>query len=84
VDKIDLGALFGSAAGGSMAILFAKAYLQRALKEIDQTVKSLQKVKEEIAVIMIKLEITEKNEDVMRDHDRKIARLEAHVFGMNP
>lgn len=75
----DMGSLLGSASGGGLVVVLAKLYLQRAFTELDQVVKTMHRVKEDLAAITVKLESIEKNDEIIRIHDRKIAKIEARL-----
>jgi len=77
--EIDYSSLIGSAAGGGGVALLAKLYLQRAIKELDSTVATMQIIKEQLAGIAVTLDKMEKNDDIIRIHDRKIAFLESRM-----
>jgi hypothetical protein len=76
---LDFSAMVGSAAGGGTVIFIAKLYLQRAFKDLDNVAKTMYKVQEELAIITTRLERFDKFDDMIHQHDRKIASLEKDV-----
>ncbi len=82
--NIDIGSLLGTAlggmGGGGAVVFIAKAYLARTLRELDDVVSAMKQVQRELAAITVKLEKIEKNDEIIRRHDRQIAALESQVF----
>lgn len=84
MENFDFGSLAGTAAGGGTVAVMAKFYLQRTLTQLDSVAKTMHSIKEELAGIAVKLEAIEKNDEIIRIHDRKIAKLEAKINGSYP
>lgn len=87
IDQIDIGSLLGTAvggmSGGGAVILVAKAYLTRALKELDDVVHAMREVQRELAAITVKLDKIEKNDEMIRRHERQIITLEAQMANLH-
>lgn len=85
--EVDFGSLLGTAlggfGGGGVVVFIAKTYLSRTLKELDGVIVAMHSVKEQLAMIAVKLAKIEENDKLLREHDRKIAALEAKVFRPN-
>lgn len=88
MNHIDIGSLIGTAmggmGGGGAVVFMAKAYLARTLAELDDVVLAMRHVQKELAAITVKLEKIEKNDELLRKHDRQIAALESKVFDISP
>ena len=74
--ELSFSSLLGSAAGGGAVVFLAKLYLQRAFKDLDGVVLAMQRVQKDLATIAVRLEKFEKYDDMIRDHEKKIAVLE--------
>ena len=74
--ELSLSSLLGSAAGGGTVVFLARLYLQRAFKDLDNVVVAMQRVQKDMATIAVRLEKFEKFDDLIREHEKKIAVLE--------
>lgn len=79
-----LACLIGSSAGGvfvaSIARWLVQKLMQRAIESFDTLAKKIAEIDRQLAVILTRLELLAKHEDMIHDHDRKIVALEAR-FG---
>jgi hypothetical protein len=80
MEHLDLSSILGSTAGGGVVAVMAKLYLQRALKDLEDVVKTMVEIKQELASRGVRLDRVERNEETIRVHDRKIAALESKVY----
>lgn len=82
IEQIDLGSLLSSLGGGSIVVGAARLYFSRLLRELDDTVKSLVEVEKTLAIVLVKLKKIEQNDNIIRIHDRKIAKLEEKISNL--
>lgn len=68
--------LMGGGVGGSLVIFLAKLYLTQAFSQLKTTVQSLNAIERKLAGIAITLQKIEKIDDLVRNHEKKIAILE--------
>lgn len=64
-------------------IAFAGAFLKKSFQTLDELVVKIGEIKEQLAGIVVKLANLEISDEMLREHDRKIAGLEAVVYGDN-
>ncbi len=76
-----LDAILNAILGSAIASWFAKAYISKSLKNLDELSEKVTKISMEISAIVVKLGISEKNNDMVLVHDRKIAAMENELYG---
>lgn len=72
-----------SAVSATVITAMAKSYIQKSFRELEDVVQKISSVREQIAVLSIKLENAEKTSHLLHDHDRKIAAMEQVVYGQH-
>lgn len=77
---MDMNAVLGTVATSIVIAFLARTYIMRSAKELDEAVDGLSLVRQELAVVATKLQGVEKCLELVLEHDRKIAKLEARVF----
>jgi hypothetical protein len=77
--NFDFGSMIGSSAGGALVVFLAQFYFQRCFKEMDNVIKSMNEVKSQLAAVAVKIANAEGNDQIIRSHDRKIAKLEERL-----
>ena len=80
MEHLDLGSIVGTVAGGGGVAFIAKIYIKRTLTRFDNLIESIVNIEKELAGFTAKLEKIDKNEEIIRFHDRKIVALETR-FG---
>lgn len=76
-----LETLLGPAASGAVVIALARMFVTKSFKELEQVVGKISELKEQLAVIAVRLESAEKASELLQKHDRKIAAMEQVVYG---
>lgn len=76
-----LDAFISSMAGCALAIALAKVFLQRLMREFDRVLERVDKINSELAVIAVRLESIDRDNILVKEHDRKIAAMEQVIHG---
>lgn len=79
IEGVDWDTVLSASCGGAAAVATFKAFLSRSLEEISRNTEKLQQSQLALSAITAKLESFEKIPEVLLEHDRKIARLEARL-----
>jgi hypothetical protein len=72
---IDVTPLLGGAGIGGLGVYLARLYLQRAFKDIDKLVETMQQVQIQLSLIVQRLQAIEESTKLIPHHDREIAAL---------
>jgi len=70
--EMDLSSIMGSASGAAIVVLLAKFYLQGIMQDLEDVVKAMHQIKEDLVRVTVKLDQIEKKDEI---HDQKIASL---------
>lgn len=80
MDNVHVDALLSAMLGGGLTTILAKAFITRALSELEDVVQKINEIKTQLAAITVKLELIERDRDEIFKHARKLAALENQVY----
>lgn len=67
--------------GGGATAYFAKAYFAKTVQDLETVLEKVSEIKVELKGISVKLEKFDDAADLVSKHDRKIAAIEAKLYG---
>lgn len=73
--------LAGSLVSSGFVIWLARAFIKKSLEELAEVTKQLGKIREQLAVVAVKMDRADKESDRVHQHDRQIVALEQVVYG---
>lgn len=84
--ELDWNTIISALAGSGLSLSLARAFLSKALKDIDHAIKTLQDLTIQLAMHSTKLEIVDELKIMVSQHDREIIRLKErlHIIGLAP
>ena len=71
----------GAVGGTALTTILAKAFISRSLKDLEEAVGEINKIKTELATITFRLEDLSKTHQLLRELDRKVIALETKLNG---
>lgn len=79
--EMHLDAVLSALLGGGLSTALAKILIGKSLRELEQVSERVGEIKTRLAEISVKLDLAEKDRDLLSKHDRKIAKMENQVYG---
>ena len=75
-----LDSIVSAVLGGALTTALAKAFIARSLDELDEVVTKIGEINTQLAAIAVKIELVDRDREIILKHDRKIAALENQVY----
>lgn len=77
---IQFDSILSALLGGGLSTMLAKAFISKSLNELEEVASKVSDIKNELSAIAVKLEIMEKDREIILKNDRKIAAIENEIY----
>lgn len=81
---MDLGqydAAIAAIFSGGLTAAIAKAYISKSIQDLEKVLEKVSEIRAELSAISVKLKHFDDAAELVLKHDRKIAAMEAKVYG---
>lgn len=79
--EMHLDALFSAVFSTGVTAALAKAFIGKSLRDLEQVSEKITEIRSTLSAISVKLDLMDKERDIILSHDRQIAAMENEIYG---